>query len=734
MASNAAAFALVASEYERTGDAILGFAPLFSPLIAAHPGELFDPKNFSQEFAARYGLSMTPVVARALSERLAQVGLLVAVRNNGETEYRCAEGLEKYQIVEESEVSNLVGEFVQRSAKILADLKKPISNESLEKAFLERLARPEFTAAFLIPERTKRSDRLLSLRSRTNRPEWGDDQAIDVLIADFILELHERDPGKFAALSTVTYGALVADAISAFAVPTSASAKEVSLRAVIDGPLLLDALDINAPEHRDYAVGLLAQFKEAKIAVATFDHVVDEMRKTLRTTLDLFNRKEETYGPFAARLRASPGHALYATYIADALEDELKSMGVSTLRSALYEEARFAKFFPSDEVDSLRNSLGDVHHHLERRITDARSVATVIRLKGENRSPSTVLKSGTTFVTRNVALARSVNNFLARGRAEPDPRFVCLTDGQLAGVIWFADGMSGSLLSQRRLIANCAAAVAPRLEIVMEMSKTLGRMGEDRRKQFETLMQDRRASLCPMRMTAGYAGAISEDLAMQTLDEMKAAVSEPLIAEAKKAADEEIAKVKAQEELARQALKLYALRTETLEAALHSESSARSDYTKSSTLQLADLQLRSETANEAARRATEEVQQNRKRILRALSEQRSKIESDKRKYLSWLENILRLVFLVVTFASLVSKYKDTQAVVILLAAYGLAGLWLFTPMFERLMQRFANLLVSSKEKQLLQMAEAFGFGQDWELNATAELEQGDPKLGTESTS
>ena len=205
------------------------------------------------------------------------------------------------------------------------------------------------------------------------------------------------------------------------------------------------------------------------------------------------------------------------------------------------------------------------------------------------------------------------------------------------------------------------------------------------------------------------------------------------MAEAKKAADEEIAKVKVQEELARQALKQYALRTEKLEAALHSESSARSDYTKSSALQLAELQLKSETANEAARRATEEVQQNRKRTLRALSEQRSKIDSDKRKCLSWLENILRLVFLVVTFASLVSKYKDTQVVVILSAAYSLVGLWLFTPMFERLMQRLANLLVSSKEKQLLQMAEAFGFGQDWELNATAELEQGDQKLGTEST-
>jgi hypothetical protein len=722
MASHLAAFALVASEYEKTGDAILGFAPLFTPLIADHPREIFDPKSFSVQFASRYGLSMTPVVAQALSERLAQAGLLVATRNNGETTYRCAEGLGNYQAVDESEVSNLVEEFVNRSKKILGELKRPIADDLLESAFLRRLARPEFTAAFLIPEKSRRNDRLLNLRSaRTNISDWGDDQALDVLTADYILDLHEKQPQRFAALSAVTYGALVADAVSAFAVPQTKIGKEVSLRAVIDGPLLLDALDLNAPEHRDYVIGLLAQFKDAQIIIATFDHVVEEMRKTIRTTLDLFNRKEETYGPFAARLRVSPGHALYATYIADALEDELKRLGITIMRSALYDEARFSRFFPDSQLDSLRNSLGDVHYHLDRRITDARSVATVIRLKGDNRSPSSVLKSGTTFVTRNTALAKSVNKFLAIGRSEPDPRFVCLTDGQLAGVVWFTAGMSGSLLSQRRLIANCAATIAPRLEIVTEMSKTLGRMGDDRRKQFETLMQDRRAALCPMRMTAGYAAVISDELAIQTLAEMKAAVSEPLVAEAERIAAEKIAEIRAQEESARKALTDFTNRSKELEVALQRETGARREELQSSGLQMAELQLNAERAGDLARHAGDELKQNRERALRALRDQRSRIDAGKKRYINIAKNSLRVIFILALLFSLHPKIKGSAIVIYLLAFYTVVGFWLFTPWFEGLLVRFGDMLTSSRERQLSQMAMDLGFdGNDWQLQLAAD--------------
>lgn len=76
MSNYLAAFALVANEYEKTGDAIQGLTPLFAPIVSASAGRIFEPAAFAKDFSEQYGLSMSGSVARALTDRMLGAGLL----------------------------------------------------------------------------------------------------------------------------------------------------------------------------------------------------------------------------------------------------------------------------------------------------------------------------------------------------------------------------------------------------------------------------------------------------------------------------------------------------------------------------------------------------------------------------------------------------------------------------------------------------------------------------------
>jgi hypothetical protein len=166
---------------------------------------------------------------------------------------------------------------------------------------------------------------------------------------------------------------------------------------------------------------------------------------------------------------------------------------------------------------------------VEARIRDALSVATVARLKGEKRFANSLFDAGTVFVTRNSVLARRVNRALSLGRSGPDPRFTIVTDGQIVGILWFVAGFGAiDQLSRRRLIANCSAAILPKREIISRIAGRLEGLSPELKIEFEALMTDRRASLCPMRITSGAVDSIDDELSLKVLSAMKDELVSPM--------------------------------------------------------------------------------------------------------------------------------------------------------------------------------------------------------------
>lgn len=543
MSNPLVAFALVADEYERSGDPIKGLSPLFRPLLAEQSGHIFDPGLFAQAFSKTYGLEMTEFVARALRERMEEIGLLTREDPRSDKFF-----VSKFDPnnqgnfgFDESKIEEIVDVFSKWASVETTRLGRTVSKAELEEALLSRLARPEFSSVFLDGIAKRDSARIKKLLGKGGiDPEAKVGHLFDYLVARFILTSSESAPEVFDALSSIAFGSLIADAIAGLANSGIKEMPDPPLRVIVDGPLILDVLGLNAIAHKQYADGFFDLMRKANLRLATFDHIVDEVRDSIRSVLKAYASKTE-YGPLGERLRSTPGFSMLATNIADSLEDRLAELEITVLRSELYDRADFKKFFSDEAFDNMRNAIGEVHHQIERRIRDTKSVAAVIRLKKENRKPSSVFRSGTLFVTRNSALCKKVNYVLSLSKTEPDPRFTIATDGQFGGVLWFSFGSPKGYaeLSRKRLISNCATAIIPQREVIQRIADLLERMDPVLKEEFSTLMRDQRASMCPMRITGGLVDQIDDEASFRILDAMRESIAAPIQEAA--AAKEELA-------------------------------------------------------------------------------------------------------------------------------------------------------------------------------------------------
>lgn len=522
------AFALVQEEYEKSGDPIRGLRPIFAPLLVTRRGEPYRPDLFAQEFSSTYGIQMSAFVASALAERLVEIGLIEErPERRSERDYVVAQFEWAPEIVREDEIDEVLALFSEWASAKLANIGKAEESSQLANAFLERVARPEFVSIFVDEDSEKKKGRLrrlLGLKSLSR--DLPDDKSLDYLVSEFVLTCAERAPEVFLVIARIAQGALIADAVAGLAAPPNTAMPDPPLRVVLDGPLIMDLLDLNTPEQRAYASDLLEMINAAELRVAVFDHSLDEARLTIRSTVAAV-RRGDAYGPLAQRLRTEPSHSTYATMVADSLESRCSDLGITVLRSAMYEEARFKRYFPEEREDRIRNAIGDLHQHVDARIRDARSVATVARLKQDRIYPASLLEAGTIFVTRNSVLVKRVNRVLAIGKAEAVPRFCIATDSQFAGFMWFTLKIDGSNLSQKRLIANCSSAIVPRADFVGRMTLTLERMNPALAAEFAALMTDRRASMYAMRATLGDQDAVNPETSIRSLMDMKEALVEP---------------------------------------------------------------------------------------------------------------------------------------------------------------------------------------------------------------
>ena len=516
------AFAFVEEEYTKTGDIVRGLMPLFSPLLAKTPNRIFDPKSFAKAVEETYDIPTSPLVAEGLVPKLAEVGLLYRDSKDSQV-YRVSPVQAANKPNETINIDSLVAEFVAFTDTSLSPIGVKLEPRQIEEALFQRFKSMQFLSFLEHPDKNYFVGRTLTLKKQAEEePKKPDiEHALDILCAEFALRLVETAVEKFNLLTKIASGVLIAEVVLTLQSPSSVSGLK-GVSAVLDGPLILDFLDLSTPELKEFASDLFQMIDKTGMKKIMFQHTVEEVRGTIHAPLESLQRGEEPYGPLGNRILRSTQHAAYARLVHDRLEEILKEKNIEIVDASAFTTAEYLKHCSIEIEESVRNNIGTLHVSLERRARDALSVATVLRLRGERRHPQSITEAVWVFVTRNAAVAqRSRDHLLYKKQIVPYELPPALTDRQFAGILWFAVGGNLGVLSRKKLIANCAYVVHPRMDIVSKMRQYLSEIDPEKVRLFTALMRDQRAQRTLVHATLGFPALITPGNAEQLLEEIR---------------------------------------------------------------------------------------------------------------------------------------------------------------------------------------------------------------------
>lgn len=527
------AFAFVEEAYSRTGDLVAGLVPLFVPILAKRANRRFDPAEFSSAVEKAYDIPMSPLVASGLAEKLAEFRLLRVDPSEPHT-YRVEPSAYVETPLDDSGIDELLAAFGQFASKSLTKIGLNVPADSLQTAFLKRLTSVDFLSFVERREKNYYKGKKLVLNDVVDDEQDAVhlDQALDVLSAAFALQTIEHGGSGADLITRLTGGALIADVVLTLQVPSSSAAlNDISMS--FDGPLILDYLDLSTPELHDFAKDLFALIEKAGIRKFVFAHVVMEMKGTLRGPLEAMQRGETPFGPLGNRIRGDSSHAGYARATLDDLETQLAAMGFEILDTDAYANDDLFFYCDLDTEEGLRNMIGPLHTNLERRIRDARSIATVLRLRGAAQHVKSIADAKWLFVTRNDVVASKSSTFVVyRGLLQKDDVPAALTDRRLAGYLWFAVGGNLGNLSRKKLIANCSYVMNPQTDLVSKVRQYLTELDPKKADVFMALMRDQRAQRCLVQSTMAFPSLVGLDNVDELLELVRFSTAEEVRATA----------------------------------------------------------------------------------------------------------------------------------------------------------------------------------------------------------
>jgi len=527
------AYAFLAQTTHATGDLLSGLAPIFKPIASKHTGEVFKPLEFSSMVRSLYGIEIHPWAVEDLAPRLEKAGLLTKSAISGAPfVYHYADINAEFNDVAESEIRRVIDDFIGFAKPIIIRHGLPFDANALEKAFLDQLVAMDFQSILLKPEAKafEPSDapiQRLGLPQKPDRVAWQLEidakSKIDVLCASFIVHLYANDRQVFELLTRISAGALVAETVLNFQSP-GGNATLAGLKVVLDAPFVMALLDLSVEESTAYATKICEQLMKSGASLHIFRHSVDEITSNLRGTIAATDNGEGRGA--TARRMSKQSFNQYVRSVVQNVESAIQRLKYAVIE--VPNTLSSFQYFSEGDEDKLESSIGHYENALARR-RDADSIAAIMRLRqGKAAKMAVFHRANYIFVTANSRLVGKADQCTVtlkqRSSNEVPP---ALTDKYLAGLLFVMFGGVASELTHCRLLANCAAALEPRSDVMRRMHQFLGELDPTKAAHFRALMTDDRASQHMMQLTLGDAAWLrTTDDAVEILAQMEATLLE----------------------------------------------------------------------------------------------------------------------------------------------------------------------------------------------------------------
>jgi hypothetical protein len=447
----------------------------------------------------------------------------------GAHDYVYAQIEEDYTEVTAKDVGYVLDQFVDFARPLIADKGlEQLDDEAIKESFLQHIVDLDFVGILLKPTRSENSEGRpkLSLPKSDEQREWEEDKAsrakIDVLCASFIVDIYQRDRPLYELVARITAGALVSEVVLNFQNP-EANVSLNQLRVILDAPFLMDVLDLAGQDASRVAATVCEQLRANGAQLAVFRHSVEEMKENLGAVIGAVEAGEG-HGPTARRL-ADRSFRAYASSIRQSPNARLDQEKIKVIDAP--HNTRVFQWFTQEDQEQLYRSLG-YYHNRKAQERDAASVAGVIRLREGLRVRMGKFQTcRTLFVTSNPWVADRSRRVLGKTRVYDESDVPpALTDRYLAGLLWVLYGGKAGELPGQVLLANCAAAIEPKADLIKRMHKFLVGVDGKQAEYFQALMTEERAAQYLSQLSLGESSYISQDNAELVLETMKLALLE----------------------------------------------------------------------------------------------------------------------------------------------------------------------------------------------------------------
>ena len=524
------AYAFLAQTTRNSGDLLSGLVPIFKPIAKKYSGNAFDPGLFSSELGEIYGLDVNTKAVEDFIPRLEAAGVITNIGKDKEyPQYVYSEIKEQFDEVSPVEIREAVKEFISFSSPLLQEHGVEVDSGRLEEVFLQQLVDMDFVGVLLKPERKMEKEggkKTLSIPPSQEQKEWEDDKRKrsqeEILCATFIVDAYHNRPKLYELIMKVASGALIAQVVLNFQDPGTSFSLD-GLTVVLDTPFLMDLLDLASKEGHEAAKRIVDQLVSGGAKLSVFDHSIDELKSNLNAVISRYH-EGEAFGATARRL-AEKSFESYATSIMRLPESPLRSRGISIISCP--NSTHSYQYFSEEHKEQFNNSLGYFANRWAQE-RDAESVAGIVRLRnGKVAKMGRFPSSGYVLLTDNAWVMTQSEKFMIQKKYYEKGDFPpAVTDRYLSGLLWVVLGGKTADLPKYVLLANCAAALEPKSDVVSHMYRFLSQLDDEKAQHFHALMTDERASQHLMELTLGEAQVVTQSNAPEILEKLKSKLLE----------------------------------------------------------------------------------------------------------------------------------------------------------------------------------------------------------------
>ncbi|HEC73015.1 MAG TPA: hypothetical protein ENI26_01435 [Methylophaga aminisulfidivorans] len=524
------AYSFLAQTSRGEGDLLQGLTPIFKPIAKSHANEKFQPEEFAAIIDSLYGIKVHHWAIEDLIPRLESAGIIYKVKITDEIEqYHYSEIQEEFNEVTEKDIKHVTEAFVAFSNPILEFHGLAIDSETLEDAFLNQLVDMDFISILLKPDRSKedsKSNKTISLKKSKDQEEWENEisarSKIDVLAASFIIDTHKTKPKLYDLIMRVATGALLSEVILNIQDPEVDVSLD-GLSIILDTPFLMSYLDLSSPELHGFAIEICDQLRAKGAKIAAFEHSVDELKDNLKAVIER-TKYGQGSGQTSIRLRQR-SFEVYAKSVLSNSELVLEKADIGLIKNP--DTPHVYQYFSEENEKELESKLGFYRFPLAKQ-RDAKSIASVVRLRrGNSHQMRELSECRFLFVAENTSLVRNASEFCIRSKIYTERDIPpALSEKYLSGLLWVLYGGKGHELTKHLLLANCAAALETRSDIISRMHNFLSDSNEGKLELFESLMTTSRAGQYVMQATLGDSTLITENNVPEILEKVKTALIE----------------------------------------------------------------------------------------------------------------------------------------------------------------------------------------------------------------